>query len=708
MKRTPLLWKKFYKENKDRSDFNYHGPLGAVVTENGTLVRLWSPVAESVRLNLYEHGGSGSLKTDESGSFRQDYEADNNDGLVMTAPMEYDKRDGVWVFATENNLAGAYYDFDITIEGVTKKTADPYAVAAGVNGLRSMILPREVSNPEGWKEDKAPEKQSTDIIYEVNIREFSYDLEMGDDSGKYTAFKKMSTGEEFKIKGTDKKINPLKYMKDLGVTHVQLMPSYDFGSVDERKNDEAFNWGYDPVNYNVPEGGFSTDPTSGETRVREYKEMVKALHDAGFRVVMDVVYNHTYNLESSLQKTAPWYYYRVNEDGTASNGSRCGNDVASERFMTGRYIINSVLYWAEEYHIDGFRFDLMGLLDTDLMNAVREALDERFGKGEKLIYGEPWAAGETAIEEGFTQSLKANVGRDASFGNMPGVKPLDKSIGFFNDDLRDQIKGIFCDEKSKGFVNGGCMDRKLKELREAQLLETGELKAEDIKHEPKIEENVAKAVTAYSDSGLSPMQMIRYVSSHDDLTLWDKLTITTWDEDIRKKQNLLAAATYILGQGHVFMLSGEEFLRTKNGESNSYNLPITLNKLDWAMAFKNKDIVESYRRLIEIRKSSAALSDMSEKAAERIRIEKAEDGVVAFEADDLFVILNSNEINSYISIPNGNWEVIYGNTSDRVSTDSFSERVRKVDPVSVTVYKKNNKEFDYKLSKEWADSPLGG
>ena len=291
---------------------------------------------------------------------------------------------------------------------------------------------------------------------------------------------------------------------------------------------------------------------------------------------------------------------------------------------------------------------------------------------------------------------------------MPGVKPLDRTIGFFNDDLRDLIKGIYCDDKSKGFVNGGCMDRKLKELREAQLLETGELKAEDITHEPKIEDGVAKAVTAFSDKGLSPMQMIRYVSSHDDLTLWDKLTITTWDKELRKKQNMLAAATYILGQGHIFMLSGEEFLRTKNGESNSYNLPITLNRLDWSAVEKNKDVIEHYRRLIEIRKGCAALSDMSEKAAERIRIEKAEDGVVAFEAEDLFVILNSNEINSYISIPKGHWEMIYGNNDDRVSADSFSERVRKVDPVSVTIYKKGSAAYDYKMSKEWADSPLGG
>ena len=688
MKKTPLLWKKFYRDNRNRSDFNYIGPLGASATENGTVFRLWSPVAEAIRINLYENGGSGSLKQDENGSFTQDYQTGDNDGLIMSFPMQYDRGNGVWFYETTDNLAGVYYDFDITIEGNTRKTADPYAAAAGVNGLRSMIVRREIASPEGWKEDKAPEKPDTDVIYEVNIREFSHNLEMGEDSGKYTAFKRMTSGDKYKIKGTDYSINPLEYMKELGVTHVQLLPSFDFGSVDERKTDESFNWGYDPVNYNVPEGSFSTDPSNGETRVREYKEMVSALHSAGFRVIMDVVYNHTYNLESSLQKTAPWYYYRVNNDGTSSNGSHCGNDIASERFMAGRYIINSVLYWAEEYHVDGFRFDLMGLLDTELMNGIREALDERFGKGEKLLYGEPWAADETAIEEGFTQALKANTMRTTGFGNPSGIKPLDSSIGFFNDDLRDLIKGIFCDEKSRGFVNGGCTDQKLIDARNAALLETGELKAEDIKNIPRLEDRVARGVTAFNDCGLTPMQMIRYVSSHDDHTLWDKLTITTADEELRRNQNKLAAAVYILGQGHIFMLSGEEFLRTKNGESNSYNLPISLNALDWKRVYENSDVVDFYKKLISIRKNCAALSDMSSEAADRIRIDKAEEGIVAFEAGDIFVVFNSNEVKSYISIPKGHWEMILGNIDDRVSNDEFSERVRKVDPVSVTIYRK--------------------
>lgn len=706
MKRTPILWKKYYKDNKNRSDYNYRGPLGAVVTGEGTVFRIWSPVAEAVRINLYEDGGSGSIVADPNGCLVRDENADESAGLVMSFPMQYDRGSGVWSYISQDNLAGAYYDFDITIDGVSRKTADPYATASGINGLRSMVLPREISNPEGWKEDKAPEKGPADIIYEINIREFSHNLEMGEDSGRYTAFKRMLSGEEFRIKGTDHFINPLKYMKELGVTHVQLLPSFDFGSVDERKTDEDFNWGYDPVNHNVPEGSFSTDPYSGETRIREYKEMIMALHSAGFRVIMDVVYNHSYSLDSSLQKTVPWYYYRVNGDGTMSNGSKCGNDIASERFMAGRYIINSVMYWAEEYHLDGFRFDLMGLLDTDLMNAIKESLDERFGENEKLIYGEPWAAGETAIEEGFTQALKSNVARLSGSGVRADIRPLDDNIGFFNDDLRDLIKGSFCDDKSRGFVNGGSTDSEIIDARNSVMTETGNI--DDIRNIPRLEERIARGVTAFNDCGLSPKQMIRYVSSHDDHTLWDKLTITTADEELRKKQNKLAAAIVILGQGHIFMLSGEEFLRTKNGISNSYNKPISLNALDWESSFANRDMVDYYKKLIGIRKSSAALSDMKDTAPGRIRTEKAEDGLVAFEAEDLFIVFNSNEINSYVSLPVGRWEMILGNMDDRVSDDKFSERVRRVDPVSVTIYKRNDTQYDYSPVENWTDSPIGG
>ncbi|SEF77597.1 pullulanase [Eubacterium ruminantium] len=709
MKKLPLLWKKYYKENKNKPEFRYAGQLGARVVEDGTVIRLWSPVAEEVRLNLYMDGGEGRLIKNGYGMLiHEDSDADNA-GLVMTVPMTYDRKNGIWVYVTSENLAGAYYDFDITIEGTTKRSADPYAIASGVNGARSMILPRNVDDPENWKDDKSPLRQDTRVIYEINVREFSYQLEMGEDSGKYTAFKRFATGEKFRIKGTDKYINPFEHMKKLGVTHVQLMPSYDFGSVDERYDTEDFNWGYDPVNYNVPEGSFSKDPYSGETRIKEFKEMVQALHSAGFRVVMDVVYNHSYNLDNSLQQTAPWYYYRVNTDGTISDGSHCGNDIASERWMTGRFILNSVMYWAEEYHIDGFRFDLMGLLDTELMNEVRKSLDDRFGEGEKIVYGEPWAADETAMEDGFIPALKKNVERRktavAGIG-LTDIKEsarrvrLDKNIGFFSDDIRDDIKGSVFDEKSTGFVNGGCIDQEMIDAINAKLAETGELREED-KIQRRIEEAIADAVSAYHKQGLYPSQILRYVSSHDDLTLWDKLTITTEDEDKRKKQNKLAAAVYILGQGSIFMLSGEEFLRTKGGESNSYNLPITLNRLDWERCLLNQEMVDYYSKLIEIRKGNAALSDTGSEAWKRIEVIKEDNGVVAFKAEELFVIFNTNETKAFVPVPEGLWDIILGDPDEKVNDKSWGERVRCVRPISVTVYRKLDKSNDFQPSENW-------
>lgn len=602
MKRTPLRWKEYYKKNQERKEYNYDGPLGAEVTEEGTVIRLWSPVADEVRLNLYYDGGKGGIVKDGYGVFVAE-DPEDSSNIAMTVPMTYDSTNGVYSYSTPENLSGAYYDFDVTVEGVTRRTADPYAKAAGVNGLRSMIISDEMTFVDGWDSDTAPKKQGTDIIYEINIREFSYCLEMGEDSGKYSAFKRFLSGEKFKIKGTDHFINPFEYMKKLGVTHVQLMPSYDFGSVDERFETEDFNWGYDPVNYNVPEGSFSKNPSDGALRVREYKEMIKALHEAGFRVIMDVVYNHTYNRDSFLDRTVPYYYYRIDKDGKESNGSKCGNDIASERKMVSRYILDSVMYWANEYHLDGFRFDLMGLLDTELMNKIRKSLDEKFGIDEKLIYGEPWAPAKTTMDCGFKQALKENAS-----------KYLDKNIGFFSDDLRDAIKGSVFDDESRGFVNGG-----------------------------KYAEEIADAALGFENKGFCPSQIIRYVSSHDDLTLWDKLSITSKDHEERIKEVKLAAAIYILGRGHVFMLSGEEFLRSKDGEDNSYNLHISLNKLDWEKAFTNEKIVDYYSELIKIRKDSEVLSDITGQSAEKIKMHKSEDGIVIFSAGEYLIIFNGSK-----------------------------------------------------------------
>ena len=382
--------------------------------------RLWSPFADAVTLNLYRQG-SGA------------------EAFEKHCMIKGEK--GIWEYRTQRNLHEIYYDFTLQMEGRTVFSADPYARACGINGQRSMAVDLGKTDPEGWQEDRPPALEQETVIYELHVKEFSWDRSGGfpeETRGKYTAFLHTDTT----LDGDGVHPTGISYLKELGVNYIQLMPVYDYGSVDETGKGADFNWGYDPVNYNVPEGSYSTDPSRGEVRIRELKEMIQSLHAQGFRIIMDVVYNHTYSLDSWFQRTVPWYFYRVNEDGTASNGSACGNDVASEREMCAKYILESVLYWAQEYHMDGFRFDLMGLLDVDLMNRIRAALDERYGKGEKILFGEPWAADRTAMEQEKEQALKQNIHN------------LDKNTGMFCDNTRDAIKGSALELKEPGFVNG--------------------------------------------------------------------------------------------------------------------------------------------------------------------------------------------------------------------------------------------------------------
>ena len=528
-------------------------------------------------------------------------------------------------------------------EGEETVFGDPYAKSCGMNGKRSMAVDLKETDPEGWMEDRRPEKQEETVIYELHIKEFSWDEAGGfskENRGKYLAF----TEEHTTLNKDGVHPTGLDYLKKLGITHVQIMPAYDYGSVDE-KNEEEFNWGYDPVNYNVPEGSYSSDPKHGEVRIREFKEMVQALHRNGFRVIMDVVYNHMYDLDSNLNKAVPWYYFRTYENGGISNGSACGNDMASEREMCAQYILDSVLYWAEEYHIDGFRFDLMGLLDTKLMNRIRRALDEKYGRGEILLFGEPWAADDTASEGKVVMALKKNVSQ------------LDKYVGMFCDDTRDAIKGHVFEGEIPGFVNG----------------------AENM------EEKILNSVKAWctKDTGIkAPSQVITYVSAHDNWTLWDKLAITTPDEVRRMMENKLAAAIYMTCQGHLFMLSGEEFARTKDGHENTYNSPISLNRLDWKRAYKYEELSTFYEGLIALRKQLPGLCDKSETAGKRIYGYWKKPGAVGFFVenkkegehtlwDTLYIIYNATEEEVETALPKGEWEVLLN------EEDSFSWKKQK-------------------------------
>lgn len=595
---------------------------GAVCTEEGTSFLLWSPLSEKAELRFYKEGEGGV-------SFFQ-------------TEMKKEEK-GMWSYETAENLHGVYYDFRTMTEGEETVFGDPYAKACGMNGKRSMAVDLKETDPEGWMEDRRPEKQEETVIYELHIKEFSWDEAGGfskENRGKYLAFT-----EEHTTLNKDR-VHPtgLDYLKKLGITHVQIMPAYDYGSVDE-KNEEEFNWGYDPVNYNVPEGSYSSDPKHGEVRIREFKEMVQALHRNGFRVIMDVVYNHMYDLDSNLNKAVPWYYFRTYENGGISNGSACGNDMASEREMCAQYILDSVLYWAEEYHIDGFRFDLMGLLDTKLMNRIRRALDEKYGRGEILLFGEPWAADDTASEGKVVMALKKNVSQ------------LDKYVGMFCDDTRDAIKGHVFEGEIPGFVNG----------------------AENM------EEKILNSVKAWctKDTGIkAPSQVITYVSAHDNWTLWDKLAITTPDEVRRMMENKLAAAIYMTCQGHLFMLSGEEFARTKDGHENTYNSPISLNRLDWKRAYKYEELSTFYEGLIALRKQLPGLCDKSETAGKRIYGYWKKPGAVGFFVenkkegehtlwDTLYIIYNATEEEVETALPKGEWEVLLN------EEDSFSWKKQK-------------------------------
>ena len=608
--------KNWFDSPEFQEEFYCDIPLGSFCSAAGTTFCLWAPTAEVVTLYLYERGFGGSA--------------------MRTVPMHRVPK-GLWVFETKENLDGLYYEYEVTVDGTPRFTADPYAKACGVNGSRSMVLDLRRTDPPNWDKDAPPAVTQEGIIYELHVKDFSWDKRGGFDEldrGRYSAL--CRTGTTLDSDGEHP--TGIDYLKRLGVTHIQLMPVYDYGSVDETGDEEQYNWGYDPVNYNVPEGSYSSDPYHGEIRVRELKEAIQSLHSNGFRVIMDVVYNHTYHLESWLWRTVPWYYYRQNEDGTAANGSGCGSELASERSMCAQYILDSVLYWAEEYHMDGFRFDLMGLMDTELLNRIQTALDARYGPGEKLIYGEPWGASAAAAGQGTLMCTKDHL------------KDLSPRIGAFCDSTRDAVKGSLFREKDVGFVNGG-------ELSPNHLLH---------------------CVTGWSGPhgpAQAPSQNITYLSCHDDWTLWDKLVFTlnprkNFHGHLHKvlRANRLAAAINFSCQGYPFLLAGEEFGRTKEGVKNTYRSSPELNKLDWALAWENRTLVNYYRGLIALRKKLICLQDKSPQAHERVRSAvtlapgcagiSMDNRGYGSKWDKVLLIFHSGKQTADVSLPSGVWQVL--------------------------------------------------
>ena len=562
-----------YAANLDKSAYSGND-LGASYSKKATTFKVWSPNAASVRVNIFEHGS--------------DNEGDA--GSIMSRAMSLDKTTGVWSVTINGNLLNKYYTYSVTHGKTTKETADVYAKACGVNGQRSMVVDLSTTNPDGWENDKhvLVQNQTDASVWEISVADFSSSESSGvseANRGKYLAF----TEEGTTVNGVQGASSTcVDYLKKLGVKYVQIMPFYDFGSVDESKNImDQYNWGYDPVNYNCPEGSYSSNPKKGEVRIKECKQMIQALHNAGIGVIMDVVYNHTYTSDSWLQRTVPNYYYRMNNDGTFSNGSGCSNDTASEHLMFRKYMIDSVTYWASEYHIDGFRFDLMGLHDVTTMNSIRTALDNLYadGSGSKiLMYGEAW-------------DMATNCDEGTVLASQKNLKQLSDRIGAFDDTIRDAIKG------STGGTDGA-------------FVQEGSRRA-----------NLKTGIAGQSDTTTGwanvPSQCVTYASCHDNLCLYDKLVGSVYGADgkYRKRyedlvaMNKLSAAIVITSQGIPFSLGGEEFCRSKDGDENSYASSRKENMLDWENVDLYSDVIEYYRGLYKIRDAFAAFSDSTAETA---------------------------------------------------------------------------------------------
>lgn len=562
-----------YAANLDKSAYSGND-LGASYSKKATTFKVWSPNAASVRVNIFEHGS--------------DNEGDA--GSIMSRAMSLDKTTGVWSVTINGDLLNKYYTYSVTHGKTTKETADVYAKACGVNGQRSMVVDLSTTNPDGWENDKhvLVQNQTDASVWEISVADFSSSESSGvseANRGKYLAF----TEEGTTVNGVQGASSTcVDYLKKLGVKYVQIMPFYDFGSVDESKNImDQYNWGYDPVNYNCPEGSYSTNPKKGEVRIKECKQMIQALHNAGIGVIMDVVYNHTYTSDSWFQRTVPNYYYRMNNDGTFSNGSGCSNDTASEHLMFRKYMIDSVTYWASEYHIDGFRFDLMGLHDVTTMNSIRTALDNLYADGsgsQILMYGEAW-------------DMATNCDEGTVLASQKNLKQLSDRIGAFDDTIRDAIKG------STGGTDGA-------------FVQEGSRRA-----------NLKTGIAGQSDTTTGwanvPSQCVTYASCHDNLCLYDKLVGSVYGADgkYRKRyedlvaMNKLSAAIVITSQGIPFLLGGEEFCRSKDGDENSYVSSRKENMLDWENVDLYSDVIEYYRGLYKIRDAFAAFSDSTAETA---------------------------------------------------------------------------------------------
>lgn len=586
-----------------------------------TKFTLWAPTAEEVRVLLYDSGNEGSA--------------------YQTLSLEMGE-DGIWNTSIKEDLKGKFYTFNVKVNGKwLGDTPGIMAKAVRVNGKRAAVIDLRSTDPEGWANDVRPLlKDYADIIvYEMHHRDFSLDSVSGiRNKGKFLALTELgTTTSQGEKTGID-------HLKELGVTHVHILPSYDYASVDESKPDKAqYNWGYDPQNYNVPDGSYSTDPYKPDVRIKEFKQMVQALHKAGIRVVLDVVYNHTFNTEeSNFERTVPGYFYRQTKDGKPANGSGCGNETASDRAMMRKYMVESVLYWINEYHIDGFRFDLMGIHDIETMNEIRAAVDKI--DPSIFIYGEGWAASAPQLDQE-ELAMKANIYK------MP-------RIAAFSDEMRDGLRGGWDDDRKGAFLIG--------QPGHEMSIKFGLVGA--VKHPQVINDSVNYSKEPWA---LQPTQMISYVSCHDDMCLADRLKATMPDATDEERASLhkLAETFVFTSQGVPFIFAGDEMMRDKKGIHNSYNSPDSINTIDWRNKTIHHDVFDYVRELIALRKNHPAFrmgdADKVRQYMEFLPVEGS--NLVAFILKDnangdswknIIVAFNSRKEPAKLSIPAGRYTIV--------------------------------------------------
>ena len=623
----------------------YDKTLGSLYTPEATVFRLWSPVATEVKLCIYKTGSDS-----ESGA-----------QIISSSPMKYSAEKGLWYITLKGDYKNLYYTYKVTAAGETHEVVDPYARAVGVNGDRAMIVDLRETDPEGWADDSFDrvDYASQAVVWEVSVRDFSASPDSGvseKNRGKFMAFSEAATT----LNGKGDTATCVAYLKELGVNYVQINPFYDFASIDESDTETPqYNWGYDPKNYNAPEGSYSSDPYDGRVRIKECKAMIQALHQAGIGVIMDVVYNHTYYSEDSFfNYIVPSYYHRVNEDGTWSNGSGCGNDVATERYMVRRFIRDSVVYWAKEYHIDGFRFDLMGLMDVDTMNGIRTDLDKLSNGKRILMYGEAW-------------NLSTTVPADVKLANQDNMYLLSKRIGAFNDAARDAIKGSVFNLTETGFV------------------QTGSSKG-----------GVRTAIDGDGGGWASvPNQCVNYSSCHDNLTLYDKLVGSVYkDEEYDERRedllamNKLSAAIILMSRGMPFFLAGEEMARTKHGDENSYKSSVEINQINWSSLEKYTSLVDYYKGLIKLRAAVGVLNDADGGSTKFEYLETDSKSAIAYTVSgsgypSVVVVLNGGQdTKAEVVLPEGKWVmVVNGDRAGAAPLGTF-EGIASVEPCSAAVF----------------------